>query len=87
MSEATEHYEYGYRTEDTGDVWAVDHGDDGTWVPKRAGRGTTLIRTIDLYDGEEISAIRSELARARVRGVVLRRKVTTTYGEPEVVPE
>ncbi|WP_157480066.1 hypothetical protein [Leifsonia sp. Root227] len=80
--QTVEWYEYGFRTEPTGDVWAEDNGSDGSWTPALPKLG---IRAIDMYDGLEADSIRKELARAGIDGVVIRRLVTRTEGEAEIV--
>lgn len=84
MEAASEHhYEYGYRTEQTGDVWPEEHGGDGSWTPAQRELG---IPAIDVYDdGQEPAAIRNALARAGVTGQVIRRQVTITRGPAEIV--
>lgn len=68
--------EYGYRiTEGASaglEVWQVDHGKDGCWLPANA---TLKIPAIDIYDEQGESAIRDTLARAGVVGVVITREV------------
>jgi hypothetical protein len=81
MSAAVVYYEYGFRTDQTGEVWAEDYGPYGVWTPNLPEHG---IRNVDIYD-DAPAAIRRELIRAGVKGDVLRRKVTVTRGEAQVV--
>lgn len=82
MSEREERYEYGYRAAGRV-VWEIDHGPDGIWTPWQSDLN---IAAVDIYDGSEIESIRRALADAGVEGVVIRRRVTTTYGDIEEIP-
>lgn len=84
MSDETQWYEYGYRTERLGDVWPVDYGTDGAWTSAYPEFG---LGAIDMYDGQEVEAIRREITRANVEGVIIRRLVKRTEGDPEVIEQ
>lgn len=79
-------YEYGYRLADGREVWQVEHGSDGAWIPNDPQSG---VGVIDVWWADEDSPtqIRDALKGAGVVGVVLRRPVTTQTGPVEEVPE
>lgn len=82
MERYYERYEYGYRTEQTGDAWPIDYGPDGSWIPALPEIG---MAHIDMYGGDEADAIRRQLEVAGVDGVVIRREIIIAYGEVEEV--
>ncbi len=88
MSETTDtYYEYGYRIDGV-EVWEVDRGPDGAWIPARPD---LAIRAIDVNIGgvdssEEIQGdLYEELEGTGRFAHVIRRKVTLTRGEVEVL--
>jgi hypothetical protein len=83
MSDETNWYEWGYRLSGGEQVWQIDYGTDGSWTPPIPELNMSHI---DIYSGNEYSAIRSELDRAGLfDAVVVRRRVSETRDGPEVV--
>lgn len=71
-------FEWGYRLPDGTTQWAYAHGTDGTWTSADAEKG---IPAIDIYDGQEYSAIRQALdAAGHLDAVVIKRKMTLKRG-------
>lgn len=80
-------YEWGYRLRPSSharEIWAVDHGPDGYWTPAIPD---LRMPAVDIYDGSEEAALRRALADAQISADVVRRRVSITRGEVEVLPE
>ena len=76
-------WQWGYRLSDGREVWEMDHGSDGLWIPSDHDAG---IDAIDLWPGAESVAIYRALDRARAEGVAVRRLVTQHRHESEIAP-
>lgn len=82
MSEPMQ-FEWGVRLADGEEVWAVQHGADGTWIPWARDYGFEDAVDIDDEEHGEISIYRS-LDKAGIEGVALRR--TWVAGPVEEIP-
>lgn len=87
----TTHYEYGYRTEKTGDIWETRKGADrnlNLWPlyghpTKELYLGDNHLNNVD--EDLAIDKILHTLNEAGTPGVAIRRKIETTYNDPETV--
>lgn len=71
-------FEYGYRLAGGREVWAEDHGTDGTWIPYD---DATRVGSVYLDAGiDAVASIELALQQAGVEGAALRRQVVVLTG-------